>query len=235
MADGSTKPIEDVRVGDLVLAADPESGEIGKRLVTHVINSEGPKELVAITVGAGTQPEPADEIVATDNHPFWAEKVRRWVEASDLRPGDLLRTPSGAEVQVASLRTWSQPQAVYNLTVADIHTYYVIAGRTPVLVHNCPPAGGAVPSGQQGRGLQIPDGVSKGQWLKDRAGALGFSKRVPAQKVPFDSKGQAAFFDGKRYITPDITGHNTLNGWKMFDRKGNRLGTYDSDLNYLKP
>jgi hypothetical protein len=26
---------------------------------------------------------------------------------------------------------------MYNLTVADTHTYYVVAGTTPVLVHNC--------------------------------------------------------------------------------------------------
>jgi len=26
---------------------------------------------------------------------------------------------------------------MYNLTVADLHTYYVLAGTTPVLVHNC--------------------------------------------------------------------------------------------------
>jgi hypothetical protein len=26
---------------------------------------------------------------------------------------------------------------MYNLTVAEIHTYYVIVGGTPVLVHNC--------------------------------------------------------------------------------------------------
>jgi hypothetical protein len=26
---------------------------------------------------------------------------------------------------------------VYNASVADFHTYYVLAGRTPVLVHNC--------------------------------------------------------------------------------------------------
>jgi hypothetical protein len=26
---------------------------------------------------------------------------------------------------------------MYDLTVADIHTYYVVAGATPVLVHNC--------------------------------------------------------------------------------------------------
>ena len=28
----------------------------------------------------------------------------------------------------------------HNLTVAQIHTYYVFAGRMPVLVHNCPVA-----------------------------------------------------------------------------------------------
>jgi hypothetical protein len=26
---------------------------------------------------------------------------------------------------------------MYNLTIEDIHTYYVAAGNTPVLVHNC--------------------------------------------------------------------------------------------------
>lgn len=31
MADGSTKPVSDVEVGDLVLAQDPETGEIGAR------------------------------------------------------------------------------------------------------------------------------------------------------------------------------------------------------------
>ncbi|GAB2833496.1 hypothetical protein GCM10022221_35490 [Actinocorallia aurea] len=29
---------------------------------------------------------------------------------------------------------------MYNLTVAGYHTYYVLAGSTPVLVHNCGPA-----------------------------------------------------------------------------------------------
>ncbi|UWE13668.1 hypothetical protein NYE86_08275 [Actinacidiphila bryophytorum] len=29
----------------------------------------------------------------------------------------------------------------YNLTVAHVHTYYVLAGNTPILVHNCGGAG----------------------------------------------------------------------------------------------
>ncbi|MFZ7308605.1 hypothetical protein ACLSY1_10840 [Avibacterium avium] len=31
-----------------------------------------------------------------------------------------------------------------------------------------------------------------------------------------------------------MDGHNTSNGWKMFDKKGRRQGTYDKDLNRIK-
>src|SRR5690606_32541401 len=40
------------------------------------------------------------------------------------------------------LTTTTHTGTAYNLTVRDIHTYYVLAGDTPVLVHN---AGGDVP------------------------------------------------------------------------------------------
>ncbi|MEV0259933.1 hypothetical protein AB0I49_01105 [Streptomyces sp. NPDC050617] len=33
-------------------------------------------------------------------------------------------------------RAWTESRNVYNLTVDETHTYYVLAGRTPVLVHN---------------------------------------------------------------------------------------------------
>ncbi|MFI7607424.1 polymorphic toxin-type HINT domain-containing protein [Micromonospora sp. NPDC049366] len=228
MADGTTKPIADIRTGDQVLATDPETGEQGRRVVTRVWVHED--QLVDLKLDDNSS------LTTTEDHPFWNQTKHRWQEAQDVTLGDRLLTPEGDGPAVNGIDwTTAHRAGAYNLTVDDIHTYYVLAGSSPVLVHNCPPGGGSVPSGQQGRGLQIPDGASKGQWLKERAGSLGFSQRVPAQKVPFDSKGQAAFFDGKRYITPDVTGHNTLNGWKMFDRKGNRLGTYDSDLNYLKP
>lgn len=41
---------------------------------------------------------------------------------------------------------------------------------------------------------------------------LGYDRRIPTQKAPFDSHGQPVFFDGKNYITPDIDGHNVTNG-----------------------
>lgn len=41
---------------------------------------------------------------------------------------------------------------MYNLTVANIHTYYVLAGNTPVLVHN---TGGCINFSSKGAGLDL--------------------------------------------------------------------------------
>ncbi|MFH9944577.1 RHS repeat-associated core domain-containing protein [Streptomyces murinus] len=68
----------------------------------------------------------------------------------------------------------------------------------------------------------------------DRAAELGYNRRISPQKAPFDSHGQDVFFNGKNYITPDVDGHNVSDGWKMFNKKGQRIGTYESDLTYIK-
>jgi hypothetical protein len=47
-----------------------------------------------------------------------------------------LRTSAGTWIQVADVQRWTTPQQVYNLTVADMHTYYVGVGGVSVLVHN---------------------------------------------------------------------------------------------------
>ncbi|AML59000.1 Putative large exoprotein involved in heme utilization or adhesion of ShlA/HecA/FhaA family [Serratia rubidaea] len=74
----------------------------------------------------------------------------------------------------------------------------------------------------------------KGKEAQEAAKNLGFDRRIPPQKAPFNSHGQPVYFDGKTYITPDVDSHNVTNGWKMFDRRGERMGTYDSDLNRIK-
>ncbi|GAA3206566.1 hypothetical protein GCM10020256_01700 [Streptomyces thermocoprophilus] len=73
---------------------------------------------------------------ATSDHPFWNATDHTWTPAGDLRPGTRLTTPSGTPAQVTAVTDRPGDAWMYNLTVADLHTYYVLAGATPVLVHN---------------------------------------------------------------------------------------------------
>jgi hypothetical protein len=138
MADGTRKPIKDVQVGDTVIASDPETGGTGPRKVTALIQGSGDKRLVDITLDTdGLTGSSTGKITATDGHPFWVPTLHRWVEAGDLKAGQWLQTSAGTWVQVASVGHRTQSVSVYNLTVDDLHTYHVLAGATPILVHNC--------------------------------------------------------------------------------------------------
>ncbi|GAA2250036.1 hypothetical protein GCM10010145_16760 [Streptomyces ruber] len=139
MADGSTKAIEDVEVGDKVLATDPETGETTVETVTAEIKGEGLKHLVKVTIDTdGDKGDATATVTATDGHPFWVPELGEWIDATDLTAGAWLQTGAGTRVQVTAVeRRTVQGATVHNLTVSDVHTYYVLAGATPVLVHNC--------------------------------------------------------------------------------------------------
>ncbi|MEU3064315.1 ricin-type beta-trefoil lectin domain protein [Streptomyces subrutilus] len=156
MADGSTKAIEQVKTGDQVVATDPGTGETRTETVTAEIKGEGLKHLVKVTIdtdgAAGSQ---TAEVTATDGHPFWVPELGEWIGATDLKPGQWLRTSAGTLVQITSIDRWSTEVAtVHNLTVSDLHTYYVVAGATPALVHNCDDPQSA-PGGKNGAGVSI--------------------------------------------------------------------------------
>ena len=137
MADGTRKPIQDITIGDRVRATDPETGRTVAEPVMALIDGNGQKHLVQITVrGNGGKRAKARTVTATDGHPFWEPKRRKWVTAGDLKPGMWLRTSAGTWTQVAAVRTYTRVGHVYNLTVDNEHTYYVFAGDAPVLVHN---------------------------------------------------------------------------------------------------
>ncbi|GHF50698.1 hypothetical protein GCM10010218_35310 [Streptomyces mashuensis] len=138
LADGSVKPIEKLELGDEVLATDPEKGTTEAKPVTATIEGHGTKQLVKLTVDTDGDKGPAtDTITATGNHPFWLPELKKWVTADQLEPGQWLRTASGTWVQITAVQGWTQQATVHNLTVDGVHTYYVVAGATPVLVHNC--------------------------------------------------------------------------------------------------
>lgn len=137
MADGTRKQIQNVKIGDMVLVADPKAGMTGSQPVVDVIEGHGEKTLVRVTVDTdGPKGNRTGLIITTDEHPFWDAKQHHWTNAGDLRPGTHLHTPSGATMEVVGIWRYTQVQNVYNLTVAGPHTFYVAAGDADVLVHN---------------------------------------------------------------------------------------------------
>ncbi|WSB23145.1 polymorphic toxin-type HINT domain-containing protein [Streptomyces albidoflavus] len=139
MADGTTKAIEEVELGDEVLATDPVTGETVAEEVAATIVTDNDKVFVELTVGS---PEGPERLTATHEHPFWSVSAKEWVDADDLTPGTRLRTDDGRTVAVEKVRRYADEARTYNLTITDLHTYYVLAGKTPILVHNsaCGPA-----------------------------------------------------------------------------------------------
>jgi hypothetical protein len=137
MADGSHKSIEDITLDDQVRALDPETGQEGARPVTTLITGSGDKKLVAIDLDTDGDERADDRIHATDGHPFWVDQAQDWLRADELVARHALITPDGARVTVLAVLAYDAVATVHNLTVDDLHTYFVAAAGTEVLVHNC--------------------------------------------------------------------------------------------------
>lgn len=238
LADGTTKAIEDIKTGDLVLAADPadpRQAEPATQRVAATILGTGLKDLVDITIDTQT-------ITATAGHPFWVtddgqslsgRHDGRWVDAGDLQPGDRLLEPDGDTRTIDHVRTRTALTRVHNLTISGVHTYYVLAGSDPVLVHNANgcPLYKTRDLDEQGR--RITNAPAAPNWQTDELAAyLGYS---PTGKV---YGGQEAYKRGNSYIIQDTSSHKG-GFWKMADdpekfrSRGSRLrqGTYDFLLN----
>jgi hypothetical protein len=74
---------------------------------------------------------------ATSWHPVWVDEQGRFVDIGKLAPGEHLRSADGTHPVVTEVAHYAQTRPVYDLTIDGVHTYYVMAGETPVLVHNC--------------------------------------------------------------------------------------------------
>ena len=195
--------INEIEVGDKVWAYDIFTGETELKEVLTVYVHEV-DEILHLQTSCG-------DIDTTTNHPFYVIE-KGWVAAGDLAIGDevYLLDGSTAFVTGAEIEEFTEPITVYNLEVADFHTYFV--GETGVLVHN-----------------QYKTTAEATQAAKD----LGFTK--VNERSPH---GAPIYANGKVYITPDVDSH--IGGfWEMAKKikdlfsKSTRLGTYDADLNRI--
>ncbi|NUQ64721.1 MAG: hypothetical protein HUU20_19840 [Pirellulales bacterium] len=117
------KPVEQLQPGELVLAQDPETGELAYRPVLQcTLRLPSPMRRICVA---------NEEIAATLGHPFWVSGDG-WRMAKELQDG---RSLHGLEGSWPIRQVEELPDAeAYNLVVDDFHTYFV--GRLGLLVHD---------------------------------------------------------------------------------------------------
>jgi hypothetical protein len=114
-----------IEVGDLVFAYDERTGTTGTYTVTATMAHLDPV-IVRLTLDG-------EQIQTTPEHPFFVDG--KWVEAKDLRSSDWIQQIDGTSGQLYAIEIEERPQVMYDLTVAETHTYSV--GDKQWLVHNC--------------------------------------------------------------------------------------------------
>lgn len=129
LTDEGEKNIEDIEVGDMVLAKDEDdpNGKTAYKEVTALYRNQR-DDIIKLHVG--------EQIIeTTDNHPFWVEG-KGWVFADELQVGDKLQKADGSKLTIDKVEfvKLDKPVTVYNFTVADYHTYYVT--DLGIWVHN---------------------------------------------------------------------------------------------------
>lgn len=133
MADGTAKPIQDIRVGDEISNTQPGQKGLEHHKVTAIYITDTDRDYTTLAVSTGKK---SGTITGTSHHIFYDLTNHAWVPAGQLTVGDKLQTPGGDTAIVSAVHNFTQTERTYNLTVDKLHTYYVLAGGTPVLVHN---------------------------------------------------------------------------------------------------
>ncbi|WP_238392614.1 polymorphic toxin-type HINT domain-containing protein [Paenibacillus antri] len=208
LTDEGEKNIEDIEVGDMVLAKNEETGEQAYKEVTHLYRND--KEIIyELTVG--------DQVIeTTDNHPFWVEG-KGWVLAADLQVGDKLQQSNGNTLTIDSIKIVKHDEKVkvYNFTVADFHTYFV--SDLGIWVHNIDCLDGKHYLNEalkQQNLTSVPANGLKQKWSQD---GYDFEVRVHAADPNYGKTGDI-YRVARRQQGTNANGQGY--GWEYIDHNG---------------
>ena len=124
--DGKEQAIGDLKVGDKVLAYDQRSGIVSSYPVIAVLAHPDPA-IEYLTIDD-------EQLTTTPEHPFYTQG-QGWTPAGQLWQGaHIKKADERAAGTVQSFKVVQHRQTMYNLTVADAHTFFV--GTKRWLVHN---------------------------------------------------------------------------------------------------
>ncbi|MBX9678673.1 MAG: putative Ig domain-containing protein [Gemmataceae bacterium] len=127
--DGS-KPIEEFRVGDAIVARDEHDVDAATQVcfVEETFCRVSP--IITMRVGG-------KELHTTREHPFYVVS-KGWICAAEIESGDALISHDGEMIPVEAVTDTGRVATVYNVRVRDCHTYFVAAPDSNVFVwaHN---------------------------------------------------------------------------------------------------
>ncbi|MEO7596684.1 MAG: Hint domain-containing protein, partial [Byssovorax sp.] len=171
MADRSTKSIEEVREGDVVLADEPQDARAAEPRKVTQVHRTATYRLFHVEIGD----RDGGEIIATGSHPFWTQ--RGWVTAKELTNRDVLTDDVGRAISIRAIAIESRDALTFNLSIEGTHTFFVVGGSTSVLVHNVDPYD--VSFSQSSYGRTFAEGEWAGKSLVEAAAEARALGRLP--------------------------------------------------------
>jgi hypothetical protein len=127
MANGRTKPIGSIHIGDMVLSRDETTGCIAAQIVEKVFVHRTKGSLIVRYANGQT-------LDTTDEHRFYIVG-RGFIPGAQLSVGMDGLTKDDRRVRIVSLEhPEKRSHTVYNIRVSHFHTYFV--GKTGIWVHN---------------------------------------------------------------------------------------------------
>jgi len=207
-------PIEEIGVGDLVLAMDEATGDVAYKPVTAVhVTPDRPLFELWIERDDGTQ----DILHVTPDHPFWQEGDG-WTEAENLELGRRVYSLSSGWLRVGSRTLLQGRHLTYNLTVEGYETFAV--GESQSWVHNCKTGG---------RGIK-----QTGSYTNTHASGKTYSGKGSRMRSQQSGRRQARENNDPHTATDWTPAENTREAFKQESRRIDAQGGIDSPSNYNK-
>jgi RHS repeat-associated protein/fibro-slime domain-containing protein len=211
MADGTSKNIEEIVVGDTVLAVDPVAdGDPQPHRVAETCKN-WTERLIHIEFDSDGDERGEGEVVATSNHLLWTQN-RDWQPAEKISVGDRLQDNEGNAVSVVSVSEEKRTSDTHNLLIEDVHTYFVVVNGVPILVHN----------GTLQPGDAVPVGTRINRWWGGESLPWGKSwANIPIEAQSRTSLG-IDYLNSGEFLTEGVLVDNT----DVYVRASRRWGIF---------
>ena len=207
LADGSSKPIEEISIGDKVRSFDPETSRFATGNVTSILTRDV-QESYIIDFDDGSS------VGVTGTHPFYVKTAafgvptvhKYFVQVKDLMADDRVYKAANDQavpVKITAIRQISKSVTVYNFNVEMFHTY--IANN--MMVHNIKPQPAvlakptfSVTGFTTGAGGVIYTAASNGVWSPNIDATNAFDSANPQVSLYVEDKIAASGGGASRTI-----------------------------------